>query len=288
MPIYGPPGSITASTDARWKANTNYPQLGQLVVNGSNIYEVSTAHVSTNSFDSSKFTLLGAASSGPTPNIIAAAGTTRTLAQGTSQTTIDQVTLDQASCAFTFTGFTNVDGVSRTKEVHIIGHAGRTITFTDTFNSMSAGYLPLAVTAGITIIQVWTDGDGFMNIDHGQRVRPWFWKPFKGNLAVFADPAPFKLGAYDARIVAIDWEVGTAPTSASIIGDYLKNGTSLYTGATGNRPTIAAGNTTTGAVTLPASPLLAPNDLLTASLLQVGSAVTGADLLARMDLLVAV
>lgn len=275
-----------ASQSSTWLPQTGY-LVGQLVYNSGILYVCTTAHTSTNSFDISKFTAITAGTSGTQPTIIASAGTTRTLAQGSNFYTIFQVTLDQASCALTHTGFTTADGFYRQMDVQIVGSSGKTITFTDTFTTMSAQQLPIAVTNGVTEYSIWTDGDGHMNISHGQRIRQFFWHPFRGNIATLSTDGPIPLG-FDARICGGQWSVGTAPTGATIIGDYLKNGTSLYTGATGNRPTIGIGSTSSGSIILPASPILAPTDVLTQAILQVGSTVTGAELYARLDLLMAV
>jgi hypothetical protein len=82
---------------------------------------------------------------------------------------------------------------------------------------------------------------------------------------------------FNAEIVSVSAVVGTAPTGASLIVDVLKNGTTIYT-TTANRPTIAAGATQTSALTRPDVTKLAPNDLLTLSVSQIGSTVAGADL----------
>lgn len=97
-----------------------------------------------------------------------------------------------------------------------------------------------------------------------------------GNLTVFDGTIPFPVyGSF--IIVGVIAAVGTAPTGRPIIVDVLKNGVTIFT-TTANRPTILAGNTTTLALAAPDITSLVLNDLLTFSILQIGSTIAGSDL----------
>jgi hypothetical protein len=75
------------------------------------------------------------------------------------------------------------------------------------------------------------------------------------------------------RVVA---RVKTAPTGATLIVDVLKNGVTIFTN-TATRSTIPiGGNISSEAV--PQIATLAPNDILSLNIAQVGSTIAGADL----------
>lgn len=80
-----------------------------------------------------------------------------------------------------------------------------------------------------------------------------------------------------AEIINVEAVVGTAPTGASLVLDILKNGTSIFT-TTANRPTIAAGSTSSGVGVRPDVVEVAQGDLLELQVVQVGSTVAGSDL----------
>jgi hypothetical protein len=71
--------------------------------------------------------------------------------------------------------------------------------------------------------------------------------------------------------------VKTAPTGASLIIDINKNGTSLWNTNPGNRPTIAAGDTSASGTSFDTTSLV-EGDILTIDTDQVGSTVSGSDL----------
>jgi hypothetical protein len=71
---------------------------------------------------------------------------------------------------------------------------------------------------------------------------------------------------------------GTAPVGAAIIVDVLKNGSTLWPTNRANRPTIRPGSTNGGGLAVPDITALAPGDVLTIAVVQVGSTVPGADL----------
>jgi hypothetical protein len=97
-----------------------------------------------------------------------------------------------------------------------------------------------------------------------------------GTLSTTRGTVPFVL-ASDRTITAVRMGCGTAPVGASVVGDILKNGTTIYTTAS-NRPTIPDGATDSGPVALPDVTALAAGDHLAIVIAQVGSTVQGADL----------
>ena len=76
---------------------------------------------------------------------------------------------------------------------------------------------------------------------------------------------------------ALRMRAGTAPTGASLIADINKNGVTMFT-TQANRPTIAAGANSAGAVTLPDITALAAGDYVSVDIDQIGSGVAGSDL----------
>lgn len=92
--------------------------------------------------------------------------------------------------------------------------------------------------------------------------------------------------SYTARLYApqsctvqsIRASVGTAPTGTAVIVDVQKNGTSMFTGVTGNRPTIAVStNTATAGARAAGADLITAGDYFTVSVTQIGSGTAGAD-----------
>lgn len=77
-------------------------------------------------------------------------------------------------------------------------------------------------------------------------------------------------------IEAVRVMVNTAPTGADAIFDVNKNGTTIYT-TQGNRPTITAAGTDSGAGSAPDVTSVAAGDYLTVDVDQIGSTVAGAD-----------
>lgn len=71
--------------------------------------------------------------------------------------------------------------------------------------------------------------------------------------------------------------VGTPPTGQSLIVDVHKNGSTIFS-TQANRPTIAAGASTSGAVTAINTTTIAAGEYLTVDVDQVGSGTAGADL----------
>lgn len=71
--------------------------------------------------------------------------------------------------------------------------------------------------------------------------------------------------------------VGTAPTGASLIVDVNKNGSTIFS-TQANRPTITAGNNSSGKVTAINTTTVADGDYLTVDVDQIGSTVAGSNL----------
>jgi hypothetical protein len=84
-------------------------------------------------------------------------------------------------------------------------------------------------------------------------------------------------------IRAVRATLGTAPTGSTFIVDVLVGGTSIYTGVTANRPTIAiSGNTALGGT--PATTTIAAGAVVTFAVTQIGSTVAGSDLAIQLTL----
>lgn len=80
---------------------------------------------------------------------------------------------------------------------------------------------------------------------------------------------------------------GTAPTGAALIVDVNRNGTTVFTDQT-KRPQLAAGATDGSSVPAlagGAQAVLAPNDVVTIDVDQVGSTVAGSDLTVVVDVI---
>lgn len=102
----------------------------------------------------------------------------------------------------------------------------------------------------------------------------------EGDIAVSA--TPFKMYnkfGQDRVITEVFLSVGTAPTGASLIVDVKVDGVSIFTG--GNEPAIADGATTGNSTTI-ASPTWALNSYLTWNVTQIGSTLSGADLVVHI------
>lgn len=80
-----------------------------------------------------------------------------------------------------------------------------------------------------------------------------------------------------AMIHGVFFTAGTAPTGASLIIDVNKNGTTIFT-TQANRPTIAAGSNQTSQAFVPDITSVSTNDYLTVDIDQIGSTVSGSDL----------
>lgn len=87
---------------------------------------------------------------------------------------------------------------------------------------------------------------------------------------------------FPGQVIAVTADVGTAPTGAALILDVQKNGTTIFT-TTGNRPTVAAGQTKSPVSAAPNVQSFAAGDELKLVVAQVGSTVAGADLVAVVE-----
>jgi len=96
-----------------------------------------------------------------------------------------------------------------------------------------------------------------------------------GNLATGTGTFRF-YAQYALTLKEMEISVATAPTGAAILADLNKNGTTVFS-TQSNRPTVAvSGNV--GTTTTFNTTTLADGDYLTVDIDQVGSTVTGADL----------
>jgi hypothetical protein len=86
-------------------------------------------------------------------------------------------------------------------------------------------------------------------------------------------------------VTNVKMSVATAPTGADLIIDIHKNGTTIFT-TQGNRPTIAAGETTEDSAA-PDVTSIAAGDLIKLEIDQIGSTIAGADLSATVVCVVA-
>jgi len=84
-------------------------------------------------------------------------------------------------------------------------------------------------------------------------------------------------------IAAVRASLITAPTGATFIVDVLVNGTSIYTGVTANRPTIAISAFTALGGT-PATLTVPPAGVVSFAVTQIGSTVAGSDLYIQLTL----
>lgn len=104
--------------------------------------------------------------------------------------------------------------------------------------------------------------------------------------AVFSRPGVLALAVGAGRwpspragtILGVLMAVGTAPTGQAIVCDVNKGGATIFT-TQANRPTIAAGQTTSG-LKVPDITAVGLNDLFSVDVDQVGSGVAGSDLTA--------
>lgn len=96
-----------------------------------------------------------------------------------------------------------------------------------------------------------------------------------GNLSVANRVAAAIVGV-GGTVVDVRAALDTAPVGASVILDVNKNGVTMFTTAA-NAPTIAAGQTVS-TTTLPDVVILAPGDLLTVDVDQIGASTPGAGL----------
>lgn len=111
-----------------------------------------------------------------------------------------------------------------------------------------------------------------------ESIKRVFVFPIGGTLYVgtnlsFEVPAPVALTIQSCRL-----RVKTAPTSADIIVDLNKNGTSVFS----TRPTIAAGAVIGGAQAVISTTNLTAGDYVSIDIDQIGSGTAGADLIAEL------
>lgn len=103
-----------------------------------------------------------------------------------------------------------------------------------------------------------------------------------GDLALVTGSFPW-IAQASYTIIGARAGVGTAPTGASLIIDINKNATTIYT-TQGNRPTIAAAATDSGAGSTPDVTAVVAGDKITVDIDQIGSTLPGADLVLSLVL----
>lgn len=91
---------------------------------------------------------------------------------------------------------------------------------------------------------------------------------------------------FAGTIVGVIASVGTAPTGSSVVCDVNKNGTTVFT-TQANRPSIAAGTTSTTMTAVPDVTVVAAGDLLSVDIDAVGNSTAGSDLTVVVELAVA-
>lgn len=122
------------------------------------------------------------------------------------------------------------------------------------------------------------DGTTYKDIGSGNAT-PTF--TVVGSLVTGTSVAPLLIAPFALVIKKAFARVKTAPTGASIIVDINKNGTSIWNTNQGNRLTIAA-SANSGSQTTFDTTSLAEGDYLSLDIDQVGSTVSGADLVVEL------
>jgi hypothetical protein len=84
-------------------------------------------------------------------------------------------------------------------------------------------------------------------------------------------------------ILSVRASVGTASSGAAVVADVKLNGTSIF--GANPKPTIAAGQITSGKLTALATTTVADGDRLTVDVVQVGSITPGKDLIVIVTVL---
>lgn len=108
------------------------------------------------------------------------------------------------------------------------------------------------------------------------KIEPVYWSKF-GNVAIETLPFGFRVPPGNWSFVSIDIYASTAPTGAAIIGDILKNATTIWS-TTGNRPSIAAAAKGGSQAGNPNTMTWSGGDVLEFRLTQIGTTITGANL----------
>ena len=102
-----------------------------------------------------------------------------------------------------------------------------------------------------------------------------------GTLSVVAGQLRlYNRSGFPWTLLSVYISVGTAPTGADLIVDININGTTIFSNQS-NRPTITDGSYT-GVSGTPDVVTVAPGDYLTVDTDQIGSTISGADLVAQL------
>ncbi len=127
------------------------------------------------------------------------------------------------------------------------------------------------------------DGSFWINSSAGsaQRVMT-FGQP--GNLSVKTLEARL-FAPFDGTIANVVTTVNTPPTGTAIIVDIYKNGATIYGTNPANRPTISGGNYN-DMVSIPDITTFTTDDLFTVGIIQVGTTISGADMVLQIRCLV--
>lgn len=135
-----------------------------------------------------------------------------------------------------------------------------------------------ALTAGALvsgkIYSIWYDGTNFRMPPRSYDKASWGFCAATNCVAGDAVAIPY-IAATASTINKCFIAAGTAPTGASLIVDVLKNGTSIFGGGT---KLVLAAAATSGTQSTFATTALAEGDVLTATITQVGSTITGKDI----------
>lgn len=99
---------------------------------------------------------------------------------------------------------------------------------------------------------------------------------FVGTMRIYNDTD------YAWTILSVRASAGAAPTGAGITVDVNRNGTTIFTNQA-NRPFIAVSTHTSGKITNMDVTTVAAGDYLTVDIDQVGSTITGSDLVVQVE-----
>lgn len=179
-----------------------------------------------------------------TPTTVAAAGSTRTLDLNGEPAGIFLVTLDQTSCALTYSGFTaNKYSVMLVIIIQPVA-GGKAITHASTIAQWdglnNTPHILQGASQQTAYIIKSFDGTTLYG-EHDQRVVKYVFN-WPGAVTVGAGALRVKPKS-EGKIIAVDASAGTAPSGGALTFDLNKNGTTMYS-TQGDRPSILDGTNT--------------------------------------------